>query len=240
MRNLLHATEIATLYLDNRLRILRFTPAAARIINVRDQDVGRPVSDITAQFDTHLFAREAERVVETLQRREWEIQTKERKWFFMRMIPYRTTDNVISGVVITFIEVTEQKELEWRAQEARTLAGRVMESTRDALLVLDQGLRVRSANPSYYRTFGASDQETVGRPFFELAAGRWDIPGIRQLLEDIIPTDGEFSSFKAEGDFPGIGRKVMLLSGCRIDEREGLPALILLTIQDMTPGENAA
>jgi two-component system CheB/CheR fusion protein len=147
---------------------------------------------------------------------------------------------VINGVVITFMEVTEQKELEWRAQEARTVAGRVMEATRDALLVLDADLRVRSANPSYYRTFGGSDQETISRSFFELAGGQWDIPEIRGLLEDIIPRDGKFTAFKAEKDFPGIGRRVVLLNGCRIDEKEGLPTMILVTIQDVTPGQNTA
>ncbi len=78
------------------------------------------------------------------------------------------------------------------------------------------------------------------RLFFDPADGRWDIPGIRELLEDVIPKDGECSGFKADQEFPGIGRRVMLLNGCRIDERRGLPAMILLPIQDVTPGQNAA
>jgi two-component system CheB/CheR fusion protein len=234
LRNLLHATEIATLYLDTKLRILRFTPAATKIFNIRDLDVGRPISDITAQFDTQLFAKEVEKVAETLQQKEWEVETQQGRWFSMRMLPYRTTESVIAGVVITFLDVTKQRLAEREVHAARVLAERVIDYSWDGLLVLDHDLRVRYANQSYLRTFGKTKQEALERPFFEQEGGLWDVAELRRLVEEVILTGREFKGFRVEGEFPGMGRRVMLLTGSRLAERDGLPSMVLLGIEDVT------
>jgi two-component system CheB/CheR fusion protein len=234
LRNLLNATDIAILFLDTKLRILRFTPAVAKIFNIRDLDVGRPVSDITAQFDTQAFAREVEEVAATLQQKEREVEGNDGRWFSMRMLPYRTTENVISGVVVTFLDVTEQRLAERSLQAARVFGESVIDCTWDGLLVLDQDLKVRCANQWYLRTFGKTKEETFERPFFEQEGGPWDVAELRRLLGEVISAGREFEGFRVEGEFPGIGRRAVLLRGRRIGERDDSPPMILLGIQDET------
>ncbi|MEJ2428245.1 MAG: chemotaxis protein CheB [Deltaproteobacteria bacterium] len=119
MRNLFHATGIATIYLNDELQIVRFTQAATTIFNLREQDVGRPVSDITGQFDAGILSEAAKNVLKSLEKKEWDVPGQDDRCFSVRMLPYRTTDNVIAGVVITIMEVTEARKVEQRAEKAK-------------------------------------------------------------------------------------------------------------------------
>ncbi len=130
MTNLFNATHIATVFLDAGLRIRLFTPAATRMFNLIPTDHGRPIGDIAAKFtDVHLL-REAEEVLRDLTPREKEVRAEDGRWFTRRIIPYRTLDNRIDGVVISFIDITDRKQ----AAEAvgRRLAA-VVESSADAI-----------------------------------------------------------------------------------------------------------
>jgi two-component system CheB/CheR fusion protein len=234
LRNLLNATDIAILYVDTELRILRFTPAATKIFNIRELDVGRPVSDITAQFDTQVFAREVENVAATLQQKERDVEGKDGRRFSVRMLPYRTTENIISGVVMTFFDVTEQRMAQQELEAARVFADCIVDYSWDGLLVLDRELRVHWANQSYLKTFGKTKEEALERPFFEQEGGFWDVAELRRLLQEVISDGRELEGFRVEGEVPGRGRRAFLLRACRIPEMDGRPAMILLGIQDKT------
>jgi two-component system, chemotaxis family, CheB/CheR fusion protein len=122
MNNLLAGTGIGTVFVDHRLRILRFTPSATRMINLIQSDVGRPVSHIVSNlvgYDSLIADTQA--VLDTLVPRETEVQTAEGKWYAMRIQVYRTLENVIEGAVITFVEITEMKRAEAALQESETL-----------------------------------------------------------------------------------------------------------------------
>ena len=118
-------------------------------------------------------------------------------------------------------------------QEMETLARAIVETVREPLLVLNEDLRIRSANHSFYRTFDASPEETVGRPLYELGDHQWDIPRLRHLLEHVLPQDDQFRDFEVKHDFPNIGRRTMLLNARRL-RRDGGAELILLAIEDIT------
>jgi two-component system CheB/CheR fusion protein len=117
LNNLLGCTEIATLFLDNDINIKRFTPRAAEIFKLIAGDVGRSISDIVNNLQYDELVDDAKEVLENLGRIEKEVRTKEGNWFFMRILPYRTVDNAIDGVVVTFIDITKQKRLEQRLTE---------------------------------------------------------------------------------------------------------------------------
>src|SRR5580692_6127279 len=89
----------------------------------------------------------------------------------------------------------------------------IVDTVREPLLILDTTLRVRSANRAFHQTFQVSSEETENRLIYELGNGQWDIPALRTLLEDIIPTSSPFNDFELEHTFPIIGRRVMLLNG---------------------------
>jgi two-component system, chemotaxis family, CheB/CheR fusion protein len=112
MNNLLAGTGIATVFVDHQLRILRFTPSATKIINLIQTDIGRPVSHIVSNLiDYDKLIEDTQSVLDTLVPREAEVKSTVDRWYTMHIQPYRTLDNVIEGVVLTFVDITEAKKL---------------------------------------------------------------------------------------------------------------------------------
>jgi signal transduction histidine kinase/DNA-binding response OmpR family regulator len=120
-----------------------------------------------------------------------------------------------------------------RVDEIATYAQDIVETVREPLLMLDTALRVKSANRAFYQTFVVTPSETEDRLIYELGNGQWDIPALRTLLEDVIPTSTVFNDFELEHTFPSIGRRVMLLNGRKL--RAGSHAeLLVLAMEDVT------
>jgi signal transduction histidine kinase/CheY-like chemotaxis protein len=118
-------------------------------------------------------------------------------------------------------------------EEIETYAQDIVDTVREPLLMLDTTLRVRSANRAFYQTFQVSAEETENRLIYELGNGQWDIPALRTLLEDVIPTSSVFNDFELEHTFPTIGRRTMLLNGRKL--RAGSHAeLLVLAMEDVT------
>jgi two-component system CheB/CheR fusion protein len=116
MKNLLNGTDIATIFLDNELNIKRYTDQAKKVVRLIPSDVGRPVGDLVSKLKHQTLATDAVEVLQTLVFKEAELQTEDGAWYLMRMLPYRTTDNVIDGLVVTFVDITKIKGLQedWR------------------------------------------------------------------------------------------------------------------------------
>jgi two-component system CheB/CheR fusion protein len=114
MKNLLNSTDVATIFLDSELRIRRFTDKAKQIYKLIPGDVNRPLSDITNDLIYPELEQDAQEVLRTLVFSERQIETRSERWFTVRIMPYRTVENVIDGVVVTFINITESKQLEAR------------------------------------------------------------------------------------------------------------------------------
>ncbi len=112
MKNLLNSTEIAILFLDEHLNVRRYTDRASTIVNVRENDIGRPLSDLTTSLQYPALHDDALETLRTLAFSEKQIATNDGRWLSVRIIPYRRLDNAIDGVVITFVDVTATKELE--------------------------------------------------------------------------------------------------------------------------------
>ena len=112
MQNLLDSTEIATVFLDRRLHVRRFTPLATRVFKLIEADAGRPLSDLATDLDYVELKDDAREVLRTLMFSEKQVPTQDGRWFSVRIMPYRTMDNVIDGIVITFIDVSVAKRLE--------------------------------------------------------------------------------------------------------------------------------
>ena len=234
MKNLLSSTRIATIFLDNNLNIKRFTPEMTNIINLIQTDVGRPISDIVQKLKYTNLIPDVREVLDTLVYKEMQVQTTAGNWFNMRIFPYRTIENVIDGVVITFSEITKNKLMEESLIEANNFTQSVISTVREPMIVLDGKLRVVSANSSFYKTFLVNPQETENKYIFELGNHQWDIPALRDLLEKILPQNSEFNDFLVEHEFPVIGYKKMLLNARSIFRENHEPQLILLAIEDIT------
>jgi two-component system CheB/CheR fusion protein len=117
MRNLLNSTEIVTVFLDNELRIRRFTTGANKIFKLIPGDVGRPLSDVVSDLLYPELTEEAQEVLRTLVFTEKQVTTTDGRWFSVRIMPYRTMDDVIDGVVMTFSDITAVKTMEAELRE---------------------------------------------------------------------------------------------------------------------------
>jgi two-component system, chemotaxis family, CheB/CheR fusion protein len=200
-------------------------------------DIGRPLGHIVTNLEGVDLVADARKTLVTLKWSEKEVRTKDGKYYLLRTIPYRSMENIIDGVVITFTEITQLKkqaeELTKLAatQAALSYAEAIVATVREPLIVLDAKLHVISANRAFYKYFHVSAAEVEGRFLYELGRGQWNIPALRELLERILTQDEILENFEVELDIEKIGRKRMLLNARKISH-EGIPRpLILLAVE---------
>jgi two-component system, chemotaxis family, CheB/CheR fusion protein len=241
MKNLLNNTGIATVFLDSRLNLRWFTTGMTKLVNLRPGDAGRPVTDIASDLFYPDLAADAGEVLQTLAPKETEVAVRDGRRFSVRITPYRTLENRIDGVVVTFTDISAFRELEQELSEARAYAEAIVATVREPLLVLDGAMRVVSANRSFYETFRVPGGEVEGRELYALGNREWDIPELRQLLETVLPENAAFDDFRVDHVFPGLGRRVLLLNARRIVTEGTNKPLILLAFEDVTgTGREAA
>jgi signal transduction histidine kinase/DNA-binding response OmpR family regulator len=141
-------------------------------------------------------------------------------------------------VLLAMEDVMEKRRAQHLLEQIEAYAQDVVDTVREPLLILDSSLRVHSANGAFYQTFHVSPEETENQLIYELGNGQWDIPDLRTLLEDIVPTSSVFNDFELEHDFPVIGRRVMLLNARKL--RQGSHAeLLVLAMEDVTERRRA-
>ncbi|MEJ7666045.1 MAG: PAS domain-containing protein [Hymenobacter sp.] len=218
MKNLLDATEIAIVFLDNELTIKRFTPPVGRIVSLLPTDVGRPLAHFTSSLRYEHLLRDVQQVLDRLTSVEVNIQTLAGEWFTMRILPCRSLDNYINGAVITFTDITLLKQLEARLQQVARFSESIADIVSEPLLALDADLRVYSANHAFAEAFQENPAELVGQPLAALAGGAWNQPALLAALHQLLdPTAApEFEDLPFEADFPRLGRRAARLYGRRL------------------------
>ncbi len=130
INNLMSATEIGTLFLDMNLCIMRFTQAVSQFINLIQTDVGRPLSHIVSNLKGTDIVKDVKDVLDNLVAKEMELQSQEGRWLLTRIMPYRTVENIIQGVVVTFVDITVLKQTEAELRESRKQVTAAMEKYR--------------------------------------------------------------------------------------------------------------
>ncbi|HTI52235.1 MAG TPA: chemotaxis protein CheB, partial [Planctomycetaceae bacterium] len=156
-RNLLISTEIATVFLDTDLRIKRFTPATAQLLHLIESDIGRPIRDFAIRFTDQSLLRDAGRVLDKAAPVETVVCSEEGRYYLRRILPYRTSDDHVDGVVLTFVEITARMEAEI---QSRRLAA-VLRDSNDAIMLLDLAGRITSWNRGAERLYGYSEAEAL-------------------------------------------------------------------------------
>lgn len=238
LKNLLTSTAVPTIFLDRDFRIRFFTPAATELMRLIPADVGRSILHVKERFRDARLLEDARSVLEKLTPVAAEVLAEDDRWYVRRIVPYRTEDDRIDGVCITFSDVTEQKAAAASANDARAYAESIIRTIRTPLLVLDLELNVVSANQAFYRTFQLEADQTLGRTIYDLGKHQWDIPRLRELLEHVLPESREVMSYDVEHTFAGLGTRFMRLNAKVLDRVES-PPLMLVSIEDMTEWKNA-
>ncbi|QEL16805.1 PAS domain-containing sensor histidine kinase [Limnoglobus roseus] len=153
--------------------------------------------------------------------------------------PVRDATGSVDGAILFFCDVSERQRIMQGVEDARAFAEGIVQTVREPLVILDAGLRVWTANHSFYQTFRVASPETEGQSLFALGDGEWDIPELRDLLEQVLPRDSHFDDFEVDHDFRVLGRRLMILNARRLPPAGGRPALILLAIEDATERRRA-
>ncbi|MES2732624.1 MAG: CheR family methyltransferase, partial [Bacteroidota bacterium] len=181
IKNLLTSTEIATIFLDRNLNIRRFTPSAKTHFNFLDSDIGRPLAHLTHQFDYNSFAEDSEAVLQKLVPIEQEISKKTGQYYILRILPYRTEDSQIIGVVITILDVTELKEsnnqlkettnhLQRRTEELQASEQQwksLVDNTPDLVIRFDRQLKHIFVNQTVEQELGMPLANIIGKDIQE-------------------------------------------------------------------------
>jgi PAS domain S-box-containing protein len=183
--NLLSSTNIAMVFLDKELKVRRHTPASTNLFSLIPSDAGRPIEEILRRFRDEALLDEARRVLTSLSPLAQEVQGEDGRWYIRRILPYRTQDDRIEGVVITFVDVCDlketeealrrqQAELETARAEAENARGRlavIMDSIADGFFAFDRQWRITHVNDAALRHYGRKREEMVGRTLFEVFPG---------------------------------------------------------------------
>ncbi|WP_155323428.1 chemotaxis protein CheB [Desulfosarcina ovata] len=224
MRNLLNSTEIATIFVDNHMRIRRFTPEATTIINLIQTDIGRPLQHVVSNLSYKGMIDDLDDVRKNLAPKEVEVQTTNGQWYKMRILPYRTTDNRIDGAVLTFASITEQKKAQQllsttnlEMQQAGVLIRKIFDMNADPLVVLEQEGTIVLANSAFTDIVKTSPEKVTGMDVFKINSRRlwWadltaNLKRALEKRENFEIITGKRSSSKTEGAYRVIGQIIRL------------------------------
>ncbi|MCK9374814.1 MAG: PAS domain-containing protein [Syntrophobacterales bacterium] len=234
LTNLLGSVNLPILFLDRNLRIRRFNSMAKEVLRLIPTDVGRPLGDIKTGLDLDDLEKLLRESVDNLKIETREVQDTRGHWYQLQIRPYKTTENKIEGLVLTLADIDALKGSLKEVEEARNYAQAIIETLREPLLVLDRDLRVVSANQSFYDFFKVLPQEIEKRRIYELGGRQWNIPALRNLLEEVLPQKSVLQDLEVDAEFPPIGHRTMLLNARQIKGDSPSPPLILLVMADIT------
>ncbi|MBW8077041.1 MAG: PAS domain-containing protein, partial [Gallionella sp.] len=233
-KNLLDNVNTGIVFLDYHLNIRSYTREALKVYRLIATDVGRPLGDITTNLQGEPLLDDMRGVLASLTPRERAVQSSDGTWYLARIQPYRTLDNVIDGVVLTFTDITANRQVEQiklaTAQLAQELAEGIINTVVEPLIVLDSNLQIISANRTFYQQFQVAPEQSVGQKIYQLCQGQWNIPALRVLLENILPQRQTIEGYEMEHDFAALGVHRIVLNARRIKTSLGDTELILLAM----------
>ncbi|UKT65276.1 CheR family methyltransferase [Pedobacter mucosus] len=183
MKNLLDNTEIGTIFLDNELNILRFTPQVTGLFNVIPSDIGRSITHIVTNFDYLDIESAIQQVIAKLVGKQLDVKTKSGEWYNMRIMPYRTMDNFISGAVITFHKITQEKLMESKMLSLLNYVQTTISKIVYPTLLLNKQQLILSANPAFLKTFNLREYEVTEHSLKEFVINHWKTRQLDQLFD---------------------------------------------------------
>jgi two-component system CheB/CheR fusion protein len=164
-QNLINSTDIAAIFLDRGLRVKLSTPRAADIFNLLPTDIGRRLSDITSLLREEPLQEEMQQVLDKLKTVQREVQTRDERWYLMRILPYRTTDDRIDGVAMTFHDISARRRAETQVRAGEERLRLLIDSAVDyAIFTMSDAGIIDSWNTGAERMFGYAADEIVGQP----------------------------------------------------------------------------
>jgi two-component system CheB/CheR fusion protein len=227
LTNLLESISIPLVMVGRDLRIRRFTRSMEPMLNLIASDVGRSITDLQPQMELPDLRRLLLDAMEGGNRKPRDVRDAHGRWYSLRILPSVGPDGKTDGAVLMLIDIDA-------AKRGLDFAEAIVETVREPLVILDQNLQVMKANRAFYGAFQAAREDTEGRLIYDLGNGQWNIPKLRELLENILPAHSTFRDFEVTHEFEHVGRKVMLLNASEVFNPNAQARTILLAIEDAT------
>jgi PAS domain S-box-containing protein len=237
--NLLNSTDVPTVILTTDLRIRHFTPSAIELIHLLPTDLGRPIDDVAREFTSDHLLGDCRALLETRTAVERELRADTGQYYLRRILPYRTAEHRLEGMVITFIDLTDRKRAADLVNDARLYSESIVATIREPLVVLDASLRVRSANPSFLRVFQLGAHDVVDRPFFSLQRGRWNVATLRSSFEEMLEKQFEIVDFELAVPTEAGDQRTMLLNARLLPSLDDRSTMILVAMEEITDRKRA-
>jgi len=227
MKNLLNSTDIATLFLDKELKIRRYTNQATKIFKLIKSDIGRPFTDQVSDLIYTDLSADAHEVLKTLTFIKKQIPTKDGRWFSIRIMPYRTFDDRIDGLVITFFNITDLKQLEAELHETELMHRIIFNSCSDLICKLSTDLKILEFNPEAEKFFGKKYKDVINQNFIQMFVPentqKKTEKEIKTLLKNGLSSKYEMQIIAAEGIISVVEWSVNILFNNR-----GIPSGIII------------
>jgi len=225
------------LFLDKALRIRKFTPAISQVLNILETDTGRPIHHINHNLNYPNFFEDLSQVLSDLKPLEQEVESKNGEWFIVRILPYRTIENIVDGLVVTVLNITERKKLEKQIERERDLLILILDSSPIARTMVDKTGKIVYANKKAEEVLGLTRSEIHQRTYNDPAWKITDlagnpIPDSELPFPTILRTEKPLKDYIHAIQWPD-GRRVLLrISGVPLfgKETELIGALFMIEL----------
>ncbi len=236
--NLLGSMNMPVVMISGDLRIRRFTPLAEKVLHLIPTDVGRPISDIKPRINVPNLDTILQKVLDTLIAAEQEVQDVEGNWYLMRVRPYRTSDNRIQGAVLQLLDVSEMKQSLDEVRAARDYAQTIVDTVREPLLVLGQGLAVQKANRASCKFFELPPDGATGENVLDLNNRALRGTALEALLLAVLADGTRIDDLEIAYPHARKGERQLLVNARPLGS-EKTRGLVLLAFEDITDRKRA-
>jgi PAS domain S-box-containing protein len=231
LQNLINSSSIGTIFLDRSFKIAMFTPSVLDIFNLIPGDYGRPLSDITHKLQYHTLQEDAETVLEKLSVIEREVTSLDGRIFIMRLLPYRTAEDHINGVVITFIDITTRKQAEESLRQSKERMEKAFKIETVGIIYFKPNGKITGANDAFLLMCGYSREDVnQGRLHWDEITPEEHLPESRKKMDELMTT-GRVLPFEKQYIKKDGTRWWALSSSSRISEEEGVEFILDITSQ---------
>lgn len=230
LENTLNTIQTGIILLDTDNCVRRFNPAATEVFKLIPSDMGRPLTHVISDLNYPTLLEDLEKVFTTLIPHEVDIQSTKGRWYNLQMRPYRTAQNAIKGIVISFNDVTAQRRTE-AIEEARLLGENVFNAVREPLVLIDETLQIINANEAFFQIMNVTAQETLGLPLSALGDGSWNIPELVSLIKTVFENNIPLENHEVSLKLPNLGLRKIRMDARQIQSSDKQGALILLSLE---------
>jgi len=240
-QSFLNSLDVPTVFLDNEMRVKRFTSQVTDIIHLIRTDIGRPLGDITSEIPNEELLADATRVRDTMRADEKDVRTKSGDWYLRRIIPYRTAQDRIDGVVISFIDINKIKNSEHRldvAIEELENIRLIIRSLPEGIILLNEDFEIDLVNRSFYQMFHKQPEELKGKEIGEILDGKLVDIKLKKELDRIFTEDSMIENYEIEKEFPEVGRIKLDLTIRKLQFREQDEDYILIIARNISDGRD--